>query len=157
MADRDTAKPVILVVDDEDEIRELCRVNLEFEGYEVKEAADGIEALAIAEHDRPDLIFLDVMMPRMDGWEVLRRLKENDETSGIPVVLLTAKAGEEDQIRGWEEGILEYISKPFNPLALGEWASRFISSRDPGAEAERRTRILDQLQLLQSLRRRHEA
>ena len=91
--------PVILVVDDEEEIRELCRVNLEFEGYAVVEAADGVEALEKARSERPDLIFLDVMMPRMDGWEVLRQLKEADDTSGIPVVLLTAKTGEEDQIR----------------------------------------------------------
>src|SRR5436305_11606121 len=113
MGDRD--KPVILVVDDEEEIRELCRVNLEFEGYEVSEAADGLEALAAAQRDQPDLIFLDLMMPRMDGWEVLRRLKEDDDTARIPVVLLTAKTSEEDQIRGWEGGIFEYISKPLNP------------------------------------------
>ena len=147
------ASPVILVVDDEDEIRELCRINLEFEGYSVVEAADGVEALEKAKSERPDLIFLDVMMPRMDGWEVLRQLKEADDTSAIPVVLLTAKTGEEDQIRGWEEGILEYISKPFNPLSLGDWASRFLSSKDPALEQDRRRRILDQLQLLRSLRR----
>jgi DNA-binding response OmpR family regulator len=149
-----TRKPVILIVDDEEEIRELCRVNLEFEGFEVVEAADGLEALAISQESRPDLIFLDLMMPRMDGWEVLRRLKEKDETASIPVVLLTAKTSEEDQIRGWEEGILEYISKPFNPLTLGDWASRFLTPRDHQAEEERRQRILDQLQLLRSLRRR---
>ena len=145
---------MILVVDDEDEIRELCRVNLEFEGYDVVEAADGLEALAAAQNERPDLIFLDLMMPRMDGWEVLHRLKEKDQTSRIPVVLLTAKTSEEDQMRGWEEGILEYISKPFNPLSLGDWAARFLSPRDAGAEEERRRRILDQLQLMRSLRRR---
>ena len=149
---KERERPCILVVDDEDEIRELCRVNLEFEGYDVVEAADGVEALARARDEQPDLIFLDVMMPRMDGWEVLRQLKEADDTSGIPVVLLTAKTSEEDQIRGWEEGILEYISKPFNPLSLGDWAARFLSAKDAGVEAERRRRILDQLQLLRSLR-----
>ena len=147
-------RAVILVVDDEEEIRELCRVNLEFEGYEVIEAADGVEALAAATQHHPDLIFLDLMMPRMDGWEVLRRLKERNETATIPVVLLTAKTSEEDQMRGWEEGILEYISKPFNPLSLGDWAARFLNPRDAHAEDERRRRILDQLQLLSSLRRR---
>ena len=147
-------RPVILVADDEDEIRELCRVNLEFEGYRVVEAADGIEAVAAASAVRPDLIFLDLMMPRMDGWEVLRRLKERDDTAAIPVVLLTAKTSEDDQMRGWGEGILEYISKPFNPLTLGEWANRFLAPRDPSAEEERRGRILDQLRLMRSLRRR---
>jgi DNA-binding response OmpR family regulator len=151
---RDSETALILVVDDEEEIRELCRVNLEFEGYRVVEAADGLEALAAAQRERPDLIFLDLMMPRMDGWEVLRRLKEGEETKKIPVVLLTAKTSEEDQMRGWEEGILEYISKPFNPLSLGDWASRYLSPRDEVAEEERRRRILDQLQLLRSLRRR---
>jgi DNA-binding response OmpR family regulator len=143
---------VILVVDDEAEIRELCRVNLEFEGYSVLEAADGFEAIDTVRDEHPDLVFLDLMMPRMDGWEVLRRLKEGDDTSAIPVVLLTAKTSEADQIRGWEEGILEYISKPFNPLSLGDWAARLLATPDPVAEEDRRQRILTQLQLLRSLR-----
>jgi DNA-binding response OmpR family regulator len=88
----------------------------------------------------------------MDGWEVLRRLKENDATAGIPVVLLTARTGEEDQMRGWQEGILEYVSKPFNPLSLVEWAKRAMEPRDPAEEAERRRRILEQLKLVQDLR-----
>ncbi len=144
----------VLVVDDEDDIRELCRVNLEFEGFDVIDAPDGATALDRAARQRPDVIFLDLMMPQMDGWEVLRRLKEDDATADIPVVLLTARTGEEDQMRGWQEGILEYVSKPFNPLSLVEWAKRAMEPRDPADEAERRRRILEQLRLIQDLRER---
>jgi DNA-binding response OmpR family regulator len=142
----------VLVVDDEAEIRELCRVNLEFEDFEVIEASDGPQALQLVRSERPDLVFLDIMMPGMDGWEVLQRLKEDDATAGIPVILLTAKSGEDDQMRGWQEGILEYVSKPFNPLSLAEWASRAMQPHDAGEEAERRRRVLEQLRLLQELR-----
>jgi DNA-binding response OmpR family regulator len=144
----------VLVVDDEDDIRELCRVNLEFEGFDVVDAANGPAALEQAARSQPDVIFLDLMMPKMDGWEVLRRLKEDDATAHIPVVLLTARTGEEDQMRGWQEGILEYVSKPFNPQSLVEWAKRAMEPREPSEEAERRRRILEQLRLIQDLRDR---
>ena len=142
----------VLVVDDESEIRELCRVNLEFEGFEVLEAANGFEALKTVREKHPDLVFLDLMMPGMDGWDVLRAIKEDDNTAHIPVILLTAKSGEEDQMRGWQEGILEYVSKPFNPLSLAEWAGRALQPRDPDDDAERRRRILEQLRLIRELR-----
>ena len=142
----------VLVVDDEEDIRELCRVNLEFEGFEVVDAADGPTALELANTSQPDVIFLDLMMPVMDGWEVLRRLKEDDATADVPVVLLTARTGESDQMRGWEEGILEFVSKPFNPLSLVELAKRALERRDPAQEAERRRRILEQLRLIEDLR-----
>ena len=143
----------VLVVDDESEIRELCRVNLEFEGFEVLEAANGIEALEVVRSRQPDLVFLDLMMPGMDGWDVLHHLKEDESTAHIPVVLLTAKTGEDDQMRGWQEGILDYVAKPFNPLSLAEWAHRALQPRDPDEDAERRRRVLEQLRLLQELRR----
>jgi DNA-binding response OmpR family regulator len=142
----------VLVVDDEDDIRELCRVNLEFEGFQVFDAPNGPAGLELAARERPDVIFLDLMMPEMDGWEVLRRLKEDEATARTPVVLLTARTGEDDQMRGWQEGILEYVSKPFNPLSLVEWAKRAMEPRDPQDEDERRRRILDQLRLIQDLR-----
>ncbi|MBV8304733.1 MAG: response regulator, partial [Acidimicrobiia bacterium] len=93
----------VLVIDDEDDIRELCRVNLEFEGFQVLDASDGPAGLAAAARHHPDVIFLDLMMPEMDGWDVLRHLKEDDATAQIPVVMLTARTGEEDQMRGWQE------------------------------------------------------
>ena len=142
----------VLVIDDEDDIRELCRVNLEFEGLQVFDAPNGPAGLEVALREQPDVIFLDLMMPEMDGWEVLRRLKEDDATAAISVVLLTARTGEDDQMRGWQEGILEYVSKPFNPLSLVEWAKRAMEPRDPNDEEERRRRVLDQLRLIQDLR-----
>ena len=142
----------VLVVDDEPEIRELCRVNLEFEGFEVLEAPNGFEALRVVREQHPDLVFLDLMMPGMDGWDVLHAIKEDEATAHIPVILLTAKSGEEDQMRGWQEGILEYVSKPFNPLSLAEWAGRALQPRDPEDDAERRRRILEQLRLIRELR-----
>src|SRR4030088_2929151 len=97
----------VLVVDDEEGIRVLCRVNLELEGYEVLEAADGPTALELSRSKRPDLIFLDIMMPGMDGWEVLNELKADPETTAIPVVMLTARTSEADQIRGGGGGLME--------------------------------------------------
>lgn len=143
----------VLIVDDEEGIRVLCRVNLELGGYEVLEASDGVEALEVARSQRPDLIFLDVMMPRMDGWEVLGHLKEDPVTASIPVVLLTARTSEEDQMKAWGEGVLEYLSKPFNPQLLVEWAAAAMRPREPAAEMARRVRILEQLRLIQDLRR----
>lgn len=142
----------VLVVDDEAEIRELCRVNLEFEGFDVVEARNGNEAIELARRHRPDLVFLDLMMPGVDGWDVLHALKTDDDLASIPVILLTAKSGEEDQMRGWQEGILEYVSKPFNPLSLAEWARRAMVPRDPDDDEQRRQRVLEQLRLLRELR-----
>lgn len=144
--------PRVLVVDDEPEIRELCRVNLEFEGFEVLEAADGAEALQVVREHLPDVVFLDLMMPGIDGWDVLHALKEDDRTARIPVILLTAKTGEDDQMRGFEEGILEYVSKPFNPLSLAEWARRALAPADEAEMERRRRRVLEQLRLLRELR-----
>ena len=142
----------VLVVDDEAEIRELCRVNLEFEGFDVVEAKNGSEAIDLARRLHPDLVFLDLMMPGVDGWDVLHALKSDDDLASIPVILLTAKSGEEDQMRGWQEGILEYVSKPFNPLSLAEWARRAMVPRDPDDDQQRRQRVLEQLRLLRELR-----
>ena len=108
----------ILVIDDEAPIRLLCRVNLEAAGMEVREAEDGIVGLAAARDDRPDAILLDVMMPGMDGWQVLEGLLEDERTQKIPIVFLTARAELRDQARGLELGGVDYVTKPFNPLDL---------------------------------------
>jgi DNA-binding response OmpR family regulator len=110
----------ILVVDDESDVLMLCRVNLEYEGYDVVEAHNGQEALERVAQESPDLILLDVMMAGMDGWQVLKTLKNNPETSNIPVVMLTAKVTERDQITGLTGGASDYITKPFNPVALSK-------------------------------------
>ena len=109
---------MILVADDEPGLREIVRVNLEAEGYRVLEAADGIEALQAVEQARPDLLILDIAMPRLDGWQVLHRLEAQPATAGLPVLVLTARASEEDVLRGLEEGAVQYITKPFYPEDL---------------------------------------
>ncbi len=111
----------ILVVEDEPDIRELIRLNLELDGFDVVTAADGEEGLDKAAGARPDAIILDVMMPGLDGWEVLGRLKANDATlAEVPVVMLTARTGDLDRVRGGIEGAVRYLTKPFNPSELRE-------------------------------------
>lgn len=143
----------MLVADDEAAIRELCRVNLELQGYEVFEAADGQEALEAVRRHRPDVVFLDLMMPVMDGWEALHHLKADEETADVPVVLLTARSADEDQIRGWEAGIAEFVAKPFNPQALLDCVARALEPSGPAQQAERRRMSLERLALVRSLRR----
>lgn len=108
----------ILAVDDEVHIRRLIEVNLLRSGYRVTTAADGREALDSIRQERPDMVVLDVMMPHVDGHEVLRRLKLDPETREIPVVMLTAKAQDQDIFRGWQAGVEMYLTKPFNPMEL---------------------------------------
>ena len=139
----------VLVVDDEPDVLLLCRVNLEFEGYEVTTASDGAEGLEKARELKPDVVLLDVMMPRMDGWQVLEALKADEDTECIPVVMLTAKVQDEDQIRGWSAGAAEYITKPFSPLSLSQVIAEVITN-DPEEEERRRRMILEKLKLLQA-------
>jgi two-component system alkaline phosphatase synthesis response regulator PhoP len=108
----------VLVIDDEAPIRLLCRVNLEAEKMQVLEAADGESGVEIARTEKPDVVLLDVMLPGMDGWQVAERLVEDDTTSQIPLVFLTARAELRDRARGLELGGVDYITKPFNPLDL---------------------------------------
>ncbi len=106
----------ILVVDDESRMRKLVRDFLVREGYEVLEAADGEEAVDLFyEQKKIDLIILDVMMPKMDGWDVCREVRKN---SKVPIIMLTAKANEVDELKGFELGVDEYIAKPFSPKIL---------------------------------------
>ena len=106
----------ILVVDDESRMRKLVRDFLEREGYQVLEAGDGMEAREIFYEDKDiALIILDVMMPRMDGWQTCREIRE---TSEVPVIMLTARSEERDELQGFSLGIDEYISKPFSPKIL---------------------------------------
>jgi DNA-binding response OmpR family regulator len=108
----------VLVIDDEAPIRLLCRVNLEAEKMHVLEAADGESGLEIARSETPDVVLLDVMLPGIDGWQVAERLIEDEATSQIPLVFLTARAELRDRARGLELGGVDYITKPFNPLEL---------------------------------------
>ncbi len=103
----------ILIADDEAEIRELLRLYLEKDGYEVLEAADGIEAMAKVKKEQPDLLILDIMMPGLDGYRVLRNIRGNNN---IPVIMLSAKDSNADKILGLDLGADDYITKPFEPL-----------------------------------------
>ena len=108
----------VLVVDDTEVIRQLITVNLEFEGFDVVAAADGQEALDIVHEVRPDVITLDVVMPRVDGYTVFERLRADPRTAGIPVVLVTAQAMRADRDRAAASGVDAYLTKPFDPAEL---------------------------------------
>jgi CheY-like chemotaxis protein len=113
-----------LVVDDSRVIRELIAVNLELEGFEVTTAGDGERALELAAEFRPDVITLDVMMPRLNGFETVSRLRQDPRTAGIPVVMVTGRAQTADRERGEEVGVEAYLTKPFEPAELVDVVSR---------------------------------
>jgi CheY-like chemotaxis protein len=108
----------VLVVDDDDVIRQLITVNLELEGFEVETAGDGEDCLENVKGVAPDVVTLDIMMPRLDGWETATRLRQDPETSHLKVVLLSARAQEADIERGSRIGVDEYLTKPFDPDEL---------------------------------------
>ena len=110
--------PTILVMDDDPVIQKLLSVNFEMEGYRVVTASDGVEGLGRVAAEPPDLVLLDVMMPKMDGIAVLRALKADQQTANIPVLMLSAKAQATDISGGLDAGADDYITKPFDPLEL---------------------------------------
>ena len=111
----------ILVVDDEDDIVELLEYNLEAEGFEVLRAMDGAEAIAVAAKEVPDLIILDVMMPRTDGLEACRRIRERPKLQKIPIVMLTARGEESDHVAGLDVGADIYLTKPISiPVLMSQ-------------------------------------
>ncbi len=112
------AAPRILVVDDEPDLVDLVGYNLRKAGYKVFTARDGLEALQLLPQARPDLILLDILMPRMDGIELCRTLRQRPEYAHIPVLMLTAKTGEGDEIQGLDAGADDYLPKPVSPRRL---------------------------------------
>jgi len=142
---RETNLARILVIDDEAPIRLLCRVNLEAAGMEVREASDGVVGLAAAQDEPPDAILLDVMMPGMDGWQVLEGLLEDERTQEIPIVFLTARAELRDQARGLELGGVDYVTKPFNPLELAPLVEGLLERASRGQSQDLRRERLAQL------------
>ena len=105
----------VLVVDDDAVIRQLIVVNLELEGYDVHTAEDGVDALAKVKDVDPKVVTLDIMMPRMDGWETAARLRDDPDTAHVKVILLSARAQEADKRRGEGIGVDHYLTKPFDP------------------------------------------
>jgi DNA-binding response OmpR family regulator len=137
-----------LVIDDEAPIRLLCRVNLEAEGMEVVEAADGPTGLEKARVEQPDVVLLDVMMPGIDGWRVAEELLEDDRTNGIPIVFLTARAEFRDRARGLDIGGVDYVTKPFNPLDLAPLVRDLLERLSRGERDELRAEKLSELRAL---------
>ena len=138
----------VLVIDDEAPIRLLCRVNLEAEGIEVVEAADGPTGLERARDDRPDVVLLDVMMPGLDGWRVAEQLLEDGQTRDIPIIFLTARAEFRDRAKGLDIGGIDYVTKPFNPLELAPLVRRLLERIDKGERDELRAEKLSDLRTL---------
>jgi DNA-binding response OmpR family regulator len=138
----------VLVIDDEAPIRLLCRVNLEAEGMDVVEAADGPTGLEKGAGEQPDVVLLDVMMPGIDGWRVAEQLLEDDRTSRIPIIFLTARAEFRDRARGLDIGGVDYVTKPFNPLELAPLVRRLLDRLDRGERDELRAEKLSELRAL---------
>ncbi len=111
-------RPLVLIVDDDADLRELLRTNLESEGYLVREAASAQEGLEALDEEPPDLILLDVMMPHVDGWEMLRRVRERHGVEAIPVVMFSGKIAEDEAAAAEEAGAQAFIGKPFDPEQL---------------------------------------
>jgi two-component system alkaline phosphatase synthesis response regulator PhoP len=108
----------VLVVEDEPDVAELIRYHLAKEGYDVRLAASGGDAVKCAHSLQPDLILLDIMVPQLNGWEVCRRLKQDPETRGLPVIMVTGRVEEGDKVLGFEVGADDYVTKPFSPREL---------------------------------------
>jgi DNA-binding response OmpR family regulator len=111
-------QPLVLAADDDPDILELVSFRLERSGYTVIQAHDGEEALRLALERKPDLAVLDVMMPKLDGFELTRRLRAEEATSRMPIILLTARAQDTDVQQGFDAGADDYIRKPFSPQEL---------------------------------------
>lgn len=145
------ARERVLVVEDEDDLRALVELNLELSGYEVVTAPHGRAALEAVATSRPGVVLLDVMMPVMDGWQVLRELKGSSETEDIPVIMLTALAEERDLIRGHLQGAVRYVTKPFEMRALLATVAETLQPPDEEELAARRAHTRDLLRRLAEL------
>jgi two-component system alkaline phosphatase synthesis response regulator PhoP len=117
----------ILVAEDSPTIRRMVAARLIADGYEVVEAADGEQALALARSERPDLLVLDKVMPKFDGFEVIRALREDPQTEAVPIVMLTERTGEADVLDGLHLGVEEYMPKPFSPHELSARVQRVLA------------------------------
>jgi twitching motility two-component system response regulator PilG len=122
---RDTHRGTVLVVDDSTTVRKLVAITLERHHFRVITATNGLEALAYLESEMPDVVLLDITMPKMDGYKVCKTIKNNAETSHLPVIMLSGKDGFFDKMRGRMAGSTEYLTKPFDPDTLIKTVSRF--------------------------------
>jgi DNA-binding response OmpR family regulator len=122
-------QPVVLAADDDEDILALVTFRLERSGYTVLQARDGAEALELARAEKPDLAVLDVMMPKLDGLELTRRLRAEEATSRMPIILLTARAQDTDVQQGFDAGADDYIRKPFSPQELRSRVQAMLGRR----------------------------
>jgi DNA-binding response OmpR family regulator len=137
------SKKRILVVDDEADFVKMLQARLQIEGYEVLVAEDGIKGIQIARKEKPDLVILDIMMPGMDGHTVCDTLKKSTLTWSIPVIYLTAKTGQVDELLAMEKGARYYLTKPYNPAMLLEMVKSALAAEDQSDKREGRILVVD--------------
>lgn len=140
-------KPKILVVEDERDVSKVISVNLKLEGMDVVEAYDGPSALEMIEKEKPDCVVLDIMLPKVSGWDILEEIKSNPETLEMPVVMVTAKVAERDQLRGLGHGAVKYLTKPFSPITLTETIKSVLKPQAREEVARERREAIERLQL----------
>ena len=133
MADENFRNKLILVVDDEERMSRFIRLNLEHDGFQVLEANRGMQAINLIRERMPDLVLLDIMMPDLDGFEVLQLIRESYQ---VPVIMLTAKGEEDDKVKGLELGADDYVTKPFSPRELVSRVRAVLRRNDQGASNE---------------------
>jgi len=131
----------ILVVEDEQDVAELLRYHLVKEGYDVVVAGNGTDAVKRARDVRPELILLDIMVPQLNGWEVCRRLKAEEETRAIPIIMVTGRVAEGDKVLGFELGADDYVTKPFSPRELVARVRAVVRRGRHSEVAEKKTRL----------------
>jgi two-component system, OmpR family, alkaline phosphatase synthesis response regulator PhoP len=135
----------VLVIDDDPDVLLLCRVNLAHAGHEVLMALDAERGLEIVRTEQPDVIVLDLMLPRRDGFDVMEELTADGTMQEVPVLLLTARAGWEDRVRGLQAGATEYLTKPFAPAALTDALLRAHTMSAEERQASRAAALRDLL------------
>ena len=141
------SKGLILVVDDESDILELIQFNLEREGYSIIGCESGEEAIEHLQISRPDLIILDLMLPGIDGYEVAKEVRSHSETKDIPIIMLTAKGEESDEVIGLELGADDYITKPFSPRILSARVKAIFRRKTKKIENTEGTIIIDEMSI----------
>jgi len=131
-------KNKILIVDDERQLVSLVSLHMSMSGYEVLTANDGEAALSIIDKEKPDLVILDLMLPKIDGWEVCKLLRSESKTKNISVIMLTARSETEDKLKGFECGADDYVTKPFSPRELVARVKRVLARAEKGSSAPKR-------------------
>jgi DNA-binding response OmpR family regulator len=138
----------VLLVEDEPDVAELIRYHLQKEGWEVVQSTNGADALRRVREARPDVILLDIMVPQLNGWEVCRRLRQEPETRGVPVVMVTGRVEEGDKILGFELGADDYVTKPFSPRELVARVRAVLRRGRAAGGAERKVNLkIDELEV----------